>query len=182
MNTKRYLFVLFVILAQALAACGSPATATEVPSQPTLAPTAIPESVGPDPIIVIQDFYAALNANDVDTAMALVAEDAHWRGIPTLTGKDRVRDYLQGGIDAGYTTEISDLRATKGRVTFTSEAFKDGVVQVSGEETYTVENGLITAFESYAGLGSDIRPDIREITFTASDSAYSGPEEIKGAG
>ena len=182
MNTKRYLFILFVILAQVLAACGSPAPATEVVPEPTLVPTAAaaPTPVGPDPIAVVEDFYTALNAKDVDAAMAFVAEDAHWRGTPTVTGKDRIRDYLKGGIDAGYTTEISDLRATKGRVTFTLAASKNGAVQASGEDTYTVENGLITTFESYAVLGSDIRPDIPEVAFTATDSAYSGPDEIKG--
>jgi ketosteroid isomerase-like protein len=180
MNTKRYFFVLFVILAQVLAACGSPAPATESPTEPTLVPTSVPEPVGPDPIAVVQDFYAALKVNDVDAAMALVAEEARWRGTPTLTGKDRIREYLQGGIDAGFTTEISDLRATKGRVTFTSEAYKNSLAQASGEETYTVENGLITSFESYAVLGSDIRPNIPEVAFTATDSAYTGPDVIKG--
>ena len=180
MNTKRYLFVLFIILAQALAACGSPATATQVPAEPTLAPTVVPEPVRPDPITVVQDFYTALNAKNIDAAMTFVAENAGWRGTPTVTGKDRIRDYLKGGIDAGFTTEISNLRATKGRVTFSWSASKNSVVQASGEDTYTVENGLIIAFESYAVLGQDIRPDIPEVAFTATDSAYSGPDEIKG--
>ena len=180
MNTKPSLFVLFVILAQVLAACGSPAPATEVAPEPTLAPTSVPEPVQPDPVVVVQEFIAAVNVNDIEAAMALVAEDARWRGSPTLTGKDRIRDYLKGGVDAGFTTEISDLRATRGRVTFTWSASRNDVVQASGEDTYIVENGLITAFESYAGLGSDIRPKIREVSFTATDSAYSGPDEIGG--
>jgi ketosteroid isomerase-like protein len=180
MNTKRTLFVLFVILAQVLAACGSQATATAVPAEPTLVPTAIPEPVQPDPIQVVQDFYAALNAKDIDAAMAFVAEDARWRGTPTLTGKDRIREFLQGSIDSGFTTGISDLRATKGRVTLTVEGYRSGVIQAAGEDTYIVENGLITAFESYAVLGADIRPDIPESAFTATDHAYSGPDEIKG--
>ena len=184
MKTKQTLIILLIVLAQALAACAGQAPATKPAPEPTLEPTAVPTSVpepaAPDPITVVQDFYAALEANEVDAAMALVAEDARWRGTPTLTGKDRVKDYLQGGIDAGFTTEISDLRATKGRVTFTSTAYKNDVIFTSGEETYTVKNGLITAFESYAALGQDIRPDIPEVEFTATDSTYAGPDEIKG--
>jgi ketosteroid isomerase-like protein len=180
MNTKRYVFVVFVLLAQVLAACGTPAPGTEVPAEPTLVPTSVPEPVGLDPVSVVQDFYAALKVNNVAAAMELVADEARWRGTPTLTGKDRIREYLQGGIDAGFTTDISDLRATKGRVTFAWAASKNGAIQVSGEDTYTVENGLITSFESYAVLGSDIRPYIPEVAFRATDSAYIGPDEIKG--
>lgn len=175
---KRMLYIVFVIFGQFLAACGAPAT--QAAPEPTLVPTSMPDPVQPDPIAVVQAFFTARNAKDIDAAMALVAENARWRGTPTLTGKASIRSFLEGDVNAGYTNEISDLRSTKDRVTFTWSAYLNGTLQVTGEDTFVVEDGLITTFESYAVLGSDIRPDIPEVTFTANDNIYIGPDEIAG--
>jgi hypothetical protein len=72
MNTKRNLFIVFVIVAQALAACGT--TIQEAPaSAPTAAPPPTPTStVAPepaDPVMIVQSFFKAFNDGDVDATM-----------------------------------------------------------------------------------------------------------------
>ena len=193
MNTKRLAFILSAIfLALAafwIAACTTAPQATLAPTTPPTAaataipsevPTAGPTSAPPDPITVVQSFFDALAAKDLDAAAALLADDVRWRGTPYLTGEASVLAYLQGDIDSGVTTEIIDLRVTKGRVTYSWSAFRNDTFLAGGEDTMVVENGQIAAIESYAALGSDTRPEIPEVSFTASDSAFGGPDEIKG--
>ncbi|HEY4691170.1 MAG TPA: nuclear transport factor 2 family protein [Anaerolineae bacterium] len=196
MNTKRILFALLIAVAGLAAACSSatPAptpqsatstvevqAATSTVEAPTAAPTAPPAPPSPDPISIVQSFWDALIAKDVDAAVALLADDARWEGVPTTSGKDNIRVLLQVDIDAGVTYEVSDFRATRGRVTYFWSAYQNGVMQTSGEDVAVVDNGKITAFESYAFLGDDARPPIAEAAFTASDSAFSGPDEIAGS-
>ena len=134
----------------------------------------------PDPVTVVQSFFEARAAKDLDAAAALLDDDVRWRGTPYMTGKVSVLAFLQGNMDAGFTDEISDLRATRGRVTYTWTTYRNGTFQVSGEDTIVVENGKIVAIESYAVMGEDTRPEIAEVAFTASDSAFSGPDELEG--
>ena len=184
MNSKRILINLLAAAAILLAACGGAAqvppigqTVAAPTVAPTIAPTATPAP--PDPVSVTQSFYDALNARDVDAAMALFADDVRWRGTPTLSGKESVRSYLQGVADAGFTSEVSDLRATRGRVTYSWSSFKNGVLYASGEDTMVVVNGRITAIESYAVLGADIRPKIKDVSFTTTGQGFSGPDQIE---
>src|SRR5262245_60994888 len=111
MNTKILFIILFIVLAQILAACGGPAA--EPTSVPTLAPTVAPAPTAtPEPASpteVVQGFWAAMEAGDVDAALAFVSEDIKCRGSCYLTGKDSVRALLQGIVKRGDTTEIRDL-------------------------------------------------------------------------
>ncbi|MBK8905389.1 MAG: nuclear transport factor 2 family protein [Anaerolineaceae bacterium] len=184
MNTKRIVFILSIIFAVALAACGGTAVAPQISEQPTQEPAATaaatPAPKPMDAITVAQNFLDARGAGDLETVSALLAEDVRWRGTPYLTGKGSVMTYIEADIDSGFTSEISDIRATRGRVTYSWTAYKNGVFYGSGEDTIVVENGLVAAIESYTALGSDSRPDIAEAAFTASDAGFSGPEEITG--
>jgi ketosteroid isomerase-like protein len=186
MNTKRILFSLLVATGGLLVACATPpAPPTAAPLAPTEAapmvePTAAPTiAPAPDSISVVQGFYAALKAKDVDAAVALLADNVRWRGTPTLSGKESIRAYLQGDVDAGRTAEISDLRVTRNRVTYTWAGLLNDVVQLSGEDTMVVVDGKIAVIESYASMGADARPDIAEIAFTTTDYAFDGPDAVK---
>jgi hypothetical protein len=184
MKTKRILIWLLVIASGWLAACSSaaPSQPTEVAEQVIEAtpaePTAVPVPESPDPLMVVQNFYAALNAEDADAVAALLADDIRWRGTPYLTGKSSVMIYLESSMNGTWFNELSDMRVTRNRVTHTIASYRNDVIQFSGEETMVVEDGLITAVESYAGMGSDARPDPAEVAFTASDSGFSGPDEV----
>jgi len=149
MNTKHLLFILLVILAQALAACGT-ATPAASASEPTIAPTAMPELANPSAIA--QDFYKATNNGDIEAAMALVAEDVQCRGGCYLTGKESFRSWIQGGINSGGRVEISDLKVEGDKVTYNWTAYnKDGVYVAEGVETLQIKDGQIILMESQAG-------------------------------
>jgi limonene-1,2-epoxide hydrolase len=184
MNTKRILIWLLVVASGWLAACSSAASSQPTPvveratEVPTAVPTITPVPQSPDPLTVVQNFYSALNAGDADAVAVLLADDITWRGTPYLTGKASVMTYLESTMNGTWVNEISDMRVTRKRVTHTIAAYRNDVLQFGGEETMVVVDGLITAVESYAGMGADTRPDIVEVAFTASDSGFTGPEEI----
>lgn len=146
MNTKRLLFILFVILAQILAACGTAAPAAPT-SEPTIAPppapTATPEPA--DPAEVVQGFWAAMEAKDIEAAMAFVAEDAKCRGACYFSGTNSFNAYLQGRINAGLVTQISDVKVEGDTVTYLYKVFRNGIeVEENAEgESMQVLDGKI---------------------------------------
>ena len=148
MNNKHILFILFVILAQVLAACGTAAPAAPV-SEPTTAPavpTPTPEPA--DPAVVAQSFYQAYNAGDLEALMALVAEDVKCRGGCYLTGKDRFRLYIQTDLNKGLQAEISDLNVEGDKVTYRVDIYSNaGFLQISSVETLHIKDGLIILIE-----------------------------------
>jgi len=155
MNTNRILFILFVTLcvAQALAACGSPATPAALPSEPSSistsapAPTVTPEPV--DPAAIAQSFYQAYNEGDLEALMALVADDIKVRGGAYLTGKDRFQFNYQADLKQGFQVEISDLKAEGDRVTYSVRVYnKNGSLLISGVETLQIKDGLIILIET----------------------------------
>ena len=149
MNSKRNLFILFVILAQALAACGTAATPAAPTLEPTLAPTsaqaptAILEPI--DPAQAVQGFWSAMESGDIDAALDFVAEDAQCRGACYITGKDSLRFYLQGIVKAGLVTEISDLTVEGDTVKYLYKVLRNGqLVEENAEgESMQVLDGKI---------------------------------------
>jgi len=160
MNTKRILFILFVILSQALAACGSafPLPPTLVPvTGPTSVPTTIPEAA--DPAAIAQNFYKAINAGDIEAAMAFVAEDVKCRVGCYLTGKESFRSFIQGSINVGGRVELSDLRVEGQKVSYNWTAYnKDGVPVALGMETLQMKNGQIILMETRTGTVKSADP------------------------
>jgi curli biogenesis system outer membrane secretion channel CsgG len=152
MNSKRNLFILFVILAQALAACASVAAQTAVAAEPTAAPppapTATPEPAVADPTEVVQSFWNAMEAGDLDAAMALVASDAKCRGSCYFGGEQSFRSYLQGIVNSGATTNISDLQVEGDKVSYFWELLRNGNLQETGNESMQVQNGKIVLWEN----------------------------------
>jgi hypothetical protein len=147
MNTKRMLITLFVTLcvAQALAAC-APAAPIEPTAAPPAAPTATPEPA--DPAAVVQGFWDAMDAGDVDTAMTFIAENAMCRGSCYITGKDSLRFFVQGIVDSGETTKISDLQVDGNKVSYFWELFRNGSLQETGSESMQVQDGKIIQWEN----------------------------------
>ena len=149
MKTKNTFFILFIALcvAQILAACGSPAAEPTV--APTLVPTTVPAPTATpepaDPAEVVQAFWAAMEAEDIDAAMAFVAEDAKCRGGCYFSGLDPFNAYLQGRINAGLVTQISDVKVEGDTVTYLYKVFRNGIeVEESAVgESMQVLNGKI---------------------------------------
>lgn len=148
MNTKRIFFIVSIIVAQVLAACGSLSTeATSIPqptSVPTSAPTATPEPANPAEIV--QAFWNAVKAEDVEAAMTFVADDVKCRGSCYLTGKDSFRAYLQGMIDRGNVTEISDVVGEGDTVTYFYKVLRNDIVveeNTEGESMQVLDGKII---------------------------------------
>jgi hypothetical protein len=98
-NTKRNFFILFVIVAQVMVACGT--AARDVPtSVPTTAPPSTPTAtITPepaDPAAIVQSFYQAYNEGDVEAALTFVADDIKCRGHCYLKGKESFRSFIEG--------------------------------------------------------------------------------------
>jgi ketosteroid isomerase-like protein len=128
MQTKHILIVSFFILAQALGACGvaGPAEA--------------------DPVAVVQDFNAAVNAGDVDLAMTFVADDAVFiNPNGTFDSPELIRKSIEDTISAGIIVELSNFRAESGKVMYDYIVTQGGSVLDQGTNGVTVvEDGRIT--------------------------------------
>jgi hypothetical protein len=149
MNIRVGLFILFVTLcvAQLLSAC---AAGSALFADPT--PTAMPTPTT-DPYQsakIVQAFWDALEGGDLETAMTYIAEDAKCNGYCYFTGKTAFRSYLQGYLEAGHVTEISELKCVGNIVTYTWAVYRNGNFVSSGDadEIMQVEDGLIVYWEN----------------------------------
>jgi hypothetical protein len=154
MKSNLLRFVLLVILAQALAACGAVATPTPAPvptNTAVPAPTVVPTATPIDLATIAQNFYLAINAGDIEAAMALVANDVTCRGECYFTGKDLFKAYIMAGINRGDRIELSDLKAEGDKVTYSWKAYSQaGFFQASGQESLQFREGLIILMDSVA--------------------------------
>lgn len=103
-------------------------------------------------IWVVQEYYEALNAGDIETAMALVSEDVKCRGACYLNGKTSFRSFMQGSINMGGRVELRDLQVDGDKVSYNWTAYNTDDVPVAlGTETLQIENGLIILMETQTG-------------------------------
>ena len=124
MNTKsRYLF-LILLLAFSLTACGAPAPAPV------------------DPAAIVQGFWDAINAKNIDAAMAFLADDVQISGGPTsLMDKAKLSAFLSSETKRGVTFEISDLKAiSSDTVTFNQKVYDNGTQLANGPGKFQVNN------------------------------------------
>jgi ketosteroid isomerase-like protein len=110
------------------------------------APTAATGSA--DPTEVVQGFWEAMAAGDVDAAMAFVASDAKCRGSCYFGGEQSFHSYLQGVVDSGATTKISDLQVEGDTVGYFWELLRNGNLQETGNESMQVQDGKIILWEN----------------------------------
>jgi limonene-1,2-epoxide hydrolase len=147
MNIKLKFLLLFIMISQVLIACaGSSIFAAPTPTvQPT--PTNDPLYAAK----VVQAFWDALEANDIETAMAYVSDDIVCAGQCYFKGKQVFRSYVQGYLAGGYLTKISDLKAVGSTVTYSWEVYRNGLFVRRGEEdeVMQVEDGKIVYWENY---------------------------------
>ena len=146
MNIRASSLILVVLLAQILAACaGNISAATLEPTAP-VTPTIDPRQSAK----IVEAFWDALGAGDLETAMVYVGDDVVCAGYCYFKGKATFRSYLQGYLDAGYSTKISDVRNVGGLVTYSWEVYRNGNFLRSGDsdEVMQVENGKIAYWEN----------------------------------
>ncbi|HEX5941878.1 MAG TPA: nuclear transport factor 2 family protein [Anaerolineales bacterium] len=148
MNIKVIIFILSVlILTQVLSAC----TGSILPAAPSTA-TAMPTPTT-DPLQsakIVQAFWDALEAGDVETAMAYVDDEAVCAGRCYFTGKTAFHYYLLGYVKAGHVTKISDVKNVGSIVTYSWEVYRRGNFLESGDgnEVMHIEDGKIVYWEN----------------------------------
>ena len=144
MNIKSTLLMLFIVLA--LTACTG--LSTPAPAIPTVetTPTVDPRRSAE----VVQAFWDALEAGDVETAMAYVGDKITCRGFCYFEGKETFQTYLQGYLDAGFTTKISDLKNVGNIVTYSWSVYRNGLFVRRGDEDemMEVDDGKIIYWEN----------------------------------
>lgn len=64
-----------------------------------------------DVISVVLSFREAMNARNVDAALALFADDAQLAGSENYSGKGRIRDWIEYQVSQGARIELVDLYA-----------------------------------------------------------------------
>lgn len=148
---KSTLFVL--LMAGLISSCAAPAQ-TAVPSVPTptlLPPTLVPSKVSAaDPGEVVQGFWEAMEAQDLNAAMAFFADDFQLRGSAYLNGKESLLSYIQGRLDAVSVVEIHDLQVEGDTVSFLVDYYsKDsGVLHAKDvKDVMRVQDGKIIYWE-----------------------------------
>jgi ketosteroid isomerase-like protein len=132
MKAKSTYLFLILVLASILTACGAPA------------PTA------PDPVTIAQGFWDAIQAKNVDAAMAFVADDIVTDGLPAhFTNKADFSAFMVSGEKDGSVFEITDLKlASEDTVTYTMILnLRDNTEAVSGLAKLQVKDGKITYME-----------------------------------
>jgi hypothetical protein len=132
MNTKsKYLF-LFVLLASILTACGAPA------------PAAV------EPLIIAQGFWDAIDAKNVDAAMAFVADDVVTDGLPVyFNNKADFSAFMVSVAKDGKTFEITDLKlVSEDSATYTMKLYlRDNTEIANGLAKLQVKDGKIIYME-----------------------------------
>ena len=99
-----------------------------------------------EPISVVQAFYAALNASDVDQALTFLAEEVVFATLHgKFSGKPAVAQLLSTLVTGGFTFTLTNLHHDAGRVRYAYRIFAHGTQIDAGDDGLAlVCNGLIT--------------------------------------
>jgi ketosteroid isomerase-like protein len=83
-------------------------------------------TVALDPAAVVQGFWTAMKAGDVEAVMTFVADDAKCKGSCYFTGKQSFQAYLQGYINSGTVMELEELTVEGDIVPYSYKEYRDG--------------------------------------------------------
>jgi len=96
-------------------------------------------------IWVVQKYYEALNAKNLDLAMSFIAPDALFiNPTGTYEGAEAIRESLAGLNTDGITFDLSNFRNTDGQIIYDYEVMQGGNLLDKGTNGLTiVKNGLV---------------------------------------
>lgn len=132
MKIKSISLCLILLFASIGAACSAPATAVA------------------DPLTVAKGFWDAINAKNVDAAMAFVADDVVTTGFPEhYTNKADFRAFWLSSVENGDIFEITDFkRASEDTVTYNMKVLLRGNTEaMNSGGNLQVKDGKIVAIE-----------------------------------
>ena len=106
-----------------------------------------------DPVTVAQQFQEAVNSQNVESALDLLAEDASLKigETSSITGKGQIANWLTTQAELHYQVN-GDLTTSESGVTFENCSINSyqwsyyGIKAMSGICEVNVEDGLITEF------------------------------------
>lgn len=113
---------------------------------------------GTDPESVIRAIIDALNAKNIDAALALVADDAVITLIPpppgttgVFTGKEEIRGWWEQYVADNSVTELSDFQVDGDNATWSAEIWADefralGVAPLDYRGEGIVQGGLLKSY------------------------------------
>lgn len=102
-----------------------------------------------DPEAVIRSVYEALNAGDVEAALAIFADDAvlDLGAFGRFSGKEELRASFEREVSLNAHWELEDAQVEGNTVTFTSRYTSDDMralgVTLEATEVVTIQDGLI---------------------------------------
>jgi ketosteroid isomerase-like protein len=100
-------------------------------------------------IWIAQKHYEAINTGNLEAAMSLVAEDVKCRGTCYLNGKESYQFLVQGFIQTGGRTELSDFVVDGDKVTYNWIGYnQNNAVAGGGTEFMQIKDGKIILIES----------------------------------
>ena len=90
-------------------------------------------------IWVVQKYYEALNAKNLDLAMSFIASNALFiNPTGTYKGPDAIRESLKGLNTDGITFDLSNFRNTEGKIIYDYKVIQGGNVLDQGSNGLTV--------------------------------------------
>lgn len=129
-------FAIFVVLIIFTAACGAAPTGTPFP-------VSIVGADLNDPASVVNAFFVARSAFDIDTAMQYVNESTTIESEGTHTGVEKIRDFIQDRANKNFQFVVTSSQVNGDQVNFTFTVYLSGeeINQIDGQAT--VQNGVI---------------------------------------
>lgn len=129
-------FAIFVVLLLFTAACGAAPSGTPFP-------VSVVEADLNDPASVVNAFFVARSAFDIDTAMQYVNESTTIESEGTHSGAGEIRDFIQDRANKNFQFEVTSTQVNGDQVDFTFKVYLNGeeINQIDGQAT--VQNGVI---------------------------------------
>ena len=107
-----------------------------------------------DPLAVLEAYDLALNAKDVDGALALFADDAVLTTRQgQFVGKEQIRTWLERLVTQNASIEVANRQVSGDKVTWDNQFFRADIASLSNEPLEakaeaTIEAGKIKTFSS----------------------------------
>ena len=114
-----------------------------------------------NPLATVNAFMQHIESKDIDSAVALLADDVSYENMPIdpISGRDAVRQVLEGFLQPAVHVEWRVLREWEVGGTVINERLDrfqigDGWLELPVAGFFQVENGLTTLWRDYFDMGS----------------------------
>jgi limonene-1,2-epoxide hydrolase len=114
-----------------------------------------------NPLATVNAFMQHIESKDIDSAVALLADDVSYENMPIdpISGRDAVRQVLEGFLQPAVHVEWRVLREWEVGGTVINERLDrfqigDGWLELPVAGFFQVEDGLITLWRDYFDMGS----------------------------